>query len=182
MKTNPRSFPLLAGICLGLAVSSAHAQPGTVPENSALNGSVQRVELKHADQRFVEKAAKAGDEDAAISTIVAQETSNEDVRRLAREIASDHGKANGELAALAESHNLQLPSPRDFDKWKKKDPKDLDRDYLKQMISDHKDAIKLYTHEVRDGGEPGIVQFAQNALPALQRHLERANELKNTIR
>ena len=60
--------------------------------------------------------------------------------------------------------------------------KDFDVDYIKKMVSDHEDIVKLFAKEAKDGEDVELVGFARQYLPELQRHLEMASDLKRLIK
>lgn len=142
-----------------------------------------RGTLEHTDRRFVEKAAKSGLEEVAISQVALERTTNPDVKRFAQMIVDEHSRANEHLASIAQTHQVELPAKEvDLEKWRRRDSKDFDRDYIKAMISDHKDAVELFRKEAKDGVSPDVLEFARSTLPKLEEHYERANDLKKMVR
>ncbi len=139
--------------------------------------------LKHTDRTFVERAAESGRDEVAIARIAAERATSPDVKKFAQMLVDDHTRANDELTSLANAKNVKLKAKeKSEDKWSKKDPNALDRDFVKQMISDHKKDIKLFTKESQDGSDSELVEFARKTLPTLNHHLEAASELEKTVR
>ncbi len=138
----------------------------------------QTVELSHADRSFFEKAAKAGQKEVAISQTCQPNLTTASTRELAGMIASDHGKANEELRALAAKKGVVLPveNAKLAQKWSKND-KDADEDYLEEMVSEHKDAIELFEKAAKSK-DAEIAAFAEKTLPTLRQHLARAQAEK----
>ena len=140
--------------------------------------------LKHADRRFVEKAAESGREEVEISQVAVERATNADVKHLAQMMVDDHTKANQELMSIAAAKGVTLKEDKDknSNKWSKKDAKDFDRDYVKKMIADHKEAIDLFSNESKNGSDPELVEFARTTLPKLEQHLAHTDELKNLVK
>ena len=138
----------------------------------------QTAELSHADRAFLEKAAKAGNKEVAISEAVQPNLTTPSTKEFAQMIASDHAKANEELRTLAASKGVVLPPPdaKLTQKWSKND-KDADEDYIKEMVSEHKDAVELFEKAAKSK-DADIAAFAEKTLPTLRQHLEKAEAEK----
>jgi len=148
-----------------------------------LTASAQTT-IKHADKSFVEKAAKAGQEEVDISRVAVERTMNPQVRTFAQMIVDDHTSANEALAAIAAGKEVKLPA-KDMDateKWTKKSGKDFDGDYIGKMVSAHKEAIELFGKEADKGEDADVQAFARATLPKLQHHLEMALDLQKTLK
>lgn len=188
MKTTPTypRYGLRALLCAAaLTATGVYAQPSTHADDATAPDARHdsASSLDHGDRRFLEKAAKSGQEEVEISNIAVERTSNPDVKRFAQMMVDDHGRANEELAALAQKYNVELPAKgTNEEKWRRRDAKDFDRDYIKTMISDHKDAVSLFRKEAKDGTAPDVLEFARKTLPKLEQHYERANDLKKMVR
>jgi putative membrane protein len=139
--------------------------------------------LKRADRNFIEKAAKAGQEEVAISQVALDRSTNSQVKEFAQMMVTDHTMAGDSLAALAAAKQISLPAKEMAEgKWTRKSGKDFDEDYVDKMVSDHEDAVKLFTKEANDGKDTETVEFARKTLPTLQHHLEAAKDLKKTLK
>ncbi|MDB6167391.1 MAG: hypothetical protein JWM88_255 [Verrucomicrobia bacterium] len=169
MKTNTSLFNRTAWI-LGAFVSVA----GFASANP-LSG--------HSDKSFVEKAAKKGMEEVSISQVVAERSTNPQVKEFATMMVADHSAANTELSALAASKGIALPAKETAPgKWSKKTGKDFDEDYMEKMTEDHDEAVKLFNKEASDGKDQDIVAFARKTLPTLQHHQQMAKDLKKALK
>ncbi len=120
--------------------------------------------------------------EVAVTQAVLSRLSTPPVRDLAQTVISDHTSANAELMALAQAKGVTLPTSEDekIDKVTKKwagKTDDLEEDYLKEMVSDHKDAVDLYEKAAKSD-DPDIAAFAQKTLPTLLHHLEMAKTQK----
>lgn len=164
------------GLCTAL-----NAQSST-PTTSASSSS---TELKHSDRAFFEKAAKSGMKEVEISQSTLDHLSNPQVKSFAQMMVSDHSQANQELMALAAKKGVTLPSKelKYDEKWSKKatKDKDLDHDYVEQMVDDHEEAVKLF-EKASKSDDAEIAAFAQKTLPTLQHHLTMARDLKKMVK
>ena len=149
----------------------------------AVNVSAQ-IPLKHSDKTFIEKATKSGREEVDISRIALERTSNADVKSFAKMLVAEHGAANETLAVIATNKAVSLPAKdlESSEKWLKKSGKNFDEDYLEKMISAHKDAVQLFEEQANEGQDTETKAFARATLPKLQHHLQKAMDLKKTLR
>lgn len=185
------------GLCTALNAQSSSTSSSTSTDSTratassaAPSASDRRADmgdskLKHSDRSFFEKAAKAGTKEVEISQSTLEHLSNPQVKSFAQMMVSDHSQANQELMALAAKKGVTLPSKelKYDEKWSKKANKDsdLDEDYIKQMVDDHEDAVKLFEKAAKSD-DPEIAAFAQKTLPTLQHHLTMARDLKKMVK
>jgi len=174
---------LAAALCSSLAAQVAPT-PTPTPADASMPTPTPTPEdgkVAHHDKEFLKKAAKSGMAEVAISEAVMDHLSSADLKAFAQQMVTDHTAANNELASLAATKGVMLP-PQDPDlvtDWSKKTD-DVDRTYVKKMVSDHESAVKLF-EKASKSSDPDIAAFAQKTLPTLQHHLMMAQDLKKTI-
>ena len=138
--------------------------------------------LAHSDKGFLRKAAKAGMKEIDVSQAVMDHLSNPQARSFAQQMITDHTAANNGLMALAQQKGVEIPATDDsslINDWTKKTD-NVDRAYIKEMVSDHEEAVKLF-EKASKSSDPDVAAFAQKTLPTLQHHLSMAQDLKSTI-
>jgi putative membrane protein len=136
--------------------------------------------LAHHDRSFLRKAAEGGMKEVAVSQAVMDHLTNPQLKQFAQTMVTDHTAANNDLMALAGSKGVKLPSAKDWaEDWSKKTG-DVDKKYIKEMVSDHKDAVKLF-EKGSESKDADIAAFAQKTLPTLQHHLSMAEDLEKTV-
>jgi putative membrane protein len=69
---------------------------------------------------------------------------------------------------------MDSSSKREYDKLSKLSGADFDKEYMKQMVSDHKKDIKEFQSQAKSGKDADIKNFAQSTLPTLEDHLKQA--------
>jgi len=103
-------------------------------------------------------------------------------------MVDDHQKANEQLKKLATSKGVNLPAEmtsserRELDKLQKKSGADFDREYMKEMVSDHKKDVKDFESAAKKADDADIKNFASTTLPTLQQHLELAQQTENVAK
>jgi putative membrane protein len=191
---NSKNIPLVRLITVAATLAAASpviaetAQPGqrdyTSPDatdpkprsvDRASEGSTvtnRSGQLSRADRTFIEKAAKAGMKEVAVSQAVLGNLSNQAVQQFAQMMVTDHTAANAELKTLAAQKGVALTetAERFTEKWSN-NKRNTDKDYVEEMEDDHKEAIDLFEKAAKSE-DPDIAAFARKTLPKLQQHLE----------
>src|SRR5215203_5870745 len=145
-----------------------------------LNGVITQASNQDS---FMMRAARSSTAEVMLSNLALQKTQNEQVRSFAQQMVTDHTAANSELATLAASKNVTLPTDVDskhrsaMDKLNGMSGTDFDKAYMKQMVNDHQDAVKLFSRESERGNDADTKAFAAKMLPALQGHLTMARTI-----
>jgi putative membrane protein len=137
--------------------------------------------LSHRDHAFIMKAAKAGNKEIQVSQAVMDKLTNPQVKNFAQTMVSDHTAVASELSTIAATKNVQLPAADASvgDEWAKKTG-DVDGKYIKEMVSDHVEAVNLFEKESKSS-DADLAAFAQKTLPTLQHHLMMAQDLAKAL-
>jgi putative membrane protein len=100
-------------------------------------------------------------------------------------MTTDHTKTSKDLKGLVDSGDVKATIPVKLDSTgqKKLDelndakPEDFARYYDPMQVSAHKDAVSLFERYAKSGDNPKLKDWAGKMLPALQHHLEMAENL-----
>ena len=174
---------MAAALCTTL-VAQVEPTPTPNPDHGSADdagGGARVGSLSHHDKAFLKKAAKAGMKEVAVSQAVMDRLTNPQVRSFAMMMISDHTAANNELASLLASKGLELPAP-DSDlasDWSKMTDK-ADSKYVKEMLADHEDAVKLFEGLPEQGPRHRCV-CPEDALPTLEHHLKLVQDLDKVV-
>ncbi len=148
----------------------------------AATGPADQV-ANQVDREFVETAASSGLVEVNDARIAEQQALKDPVKRFARRIITDHGKANEQLTALASQEGLNPPEQPDAkqkataNRLKTLSAAAFDRAYMRAEIKDHKETIALFEKEAASGQDPKLKAFAAETLPTLRRHLQMAQKI-----
>ena len=135
------------------------------------------------DRDFLMDAAIGGLEEVELGHWAAQKGTSEAVKQFGQRMVDDHGKANAELATLASSKGITLPTTldekhqKDVSKITKLSGAEFDRAYSKMMLSDHKKDVAAFEKQSQKGADADLKAFATKTLPTLQEHLQMATAL-----
>jgi putative membrane protein len=138
------------------------------------------VTLSHADKSFVEKASQGGVAEVQFGKLAVQKAQRPDVKKFGERMVKDHSAANEKLTAIAgqkgvaAATDMDSSSKREYDKLSKLSGAEFDKEYMKNMVSDHKKDIKEFQSEAKSGKDADVKSFAQSTLPTLEDHLKQA--------
>jgi len=108
------------------------------------------------------------------------------VKAFAKQMVTDHSKANEELKTLASSKNITLPSAPNEEKQKAaadlggKSGSDFDKAYISQMKKDHDKTVKLFEDAQKEVKDAELKAFIDKTLPVIKAHAEHVKSLDKT--
>jgi putative membrane protein len=144
---------------------------------------------KKRDAEFAVEVADGGIYEVQLSTLALTKATSSRVKQFAQMMVDDHGKANNELKALAGQKNFTLPDvmsekcqKKYYDLDQKKQGEEFDREYIDQMIKDHKDDIDKFEKEADKGNDTEVKSWAAGKLATLRHHLEEAERIQDDLK
>jgi putative membrane protein len=180
----------IAALAYGLS-QGAFAAGNTTPSAQSSAPQPKATEpatnLSHGDRKFLENAAQGGMVEVQLGKLAEQKASSEQVKQFGKRMAADHQKANDELKKIAANRGFNLPvemsgsARREYDKMQGKSGADFDREYMKEMVSDHKKDLKEFQSEAKSSKDADLKNFATSTLPTLQQHLDLAQQTENAV-
>jgi putative membrane protein len=172
-----RTTLIIAAAAL-LISTSAFAQ--SVGEKSGVH-SVLGISPTTAD--FVKEVAMSDMTEIAAAKL-GQERGNAEQKTFAAQMIKDHTKTSEELKSMALADaKVAIPTALDsssqskIDKLKNAKSDDFPSDFDFMQVSAHKDAVSLFERYAKAGEDPKLKDWAGKTLPALQHHLEMAENL-----
>ena len=150
-------------------------------DSGSANTPQQPVDNMSSD--FAVKAASAGMMEVQLGQIAQEKAVSQRVKDFGSMMVLDHIKANNDLKSRAASLNITLPSApgedeqKMIDRLSKKTGKDFDKSYMNIMLQDHKKDIAEFKNASDKCNNPSIKDFATQALPVLEKHLDSAQAI-----
>jgi putative membrane protein len=173
---------------LVLLAATAPATAQTPPSGEAPAAPPPGMpKLNPDDAGFVHDAAIGGMAEVELGKLAGSKATDDGVKAFARRMVEDHGKANDELAAIAKKAGGAVPTELD---QQHKDVRTsleglsgaaFDRAYVDAQVEDHQNAVQLFAHEVDNGFNAELKNFAAAKLPTLHQHLEQAIGLQSRL-
>lgn len=146
------------------------------------------TDVSRADRTFIRKAAEGNVAEVALGRLAQQTGQDPNVKAFGEHMVRDHTQANEQLASVAQSLSVTLPnSPSTsdqakMDKLSRLSGADFDKAFAREMVRDHRTAIRAFEHEAKDGRDSAAKQFAESTLPTLKEHLAMAEKLPGAQR
>ncbi len=143
--------------------------------------------LDTAAVAFINNGLEGGQAEIKASGLVITKSSNQRVINFAKMMLEDHSKAGDGLKKLAGDKQVSVkdtiygPHQQAISELSAKSGKDFNKAYMQLMLSDHQQAVKLFTNATQNA-DPDIKNFANTTLPTLQMHLDSANAILTTLK
>ena len=139
--------------------------------------------LNSTDKQFVEKAAQGNEAEVELGQLAQQKGSSDDVKAFGLRMVHDHGRANDQLQALAQSKGMSLPSKpnreqqEQYNRLSKLSGEHFNAEYINTMTEDHSKDVSEYQQEMNTAQDPAVKNYVSVNLPIIQNHLVRAQNL-----
>jgi len=165
----------LLAVCLSLSLARA-------------DQTDKKDDKANVDQEFVTKATTAGLAEVNQAQLAVKLARDAAVKKFAKKMIEDHGKANKELLALVNKKKLKSATKMDaehkkmYDKLKKLSGGEFDRAYMSGQVKDHEDAVALFEKEGSSGKDDDLKKWAKEKLPTLRMHLKMAREINGKFK
>jgi len=135
------------------------------------------------DAAFVKTLAAGGMAEVETGKVAAKRASNNDVKKFAEKMVTDHSKTNDKLKSLAKARKVELPTSTTPEQQEKKAMLEaqrgiaFDRQYIQSQVQAHEKTVQLLQQQIASGQDANTRQFAQEILPTVKHHLEMARQL-----
>lgn len=146
--------------------------------------AAQQTKLASQDKKFMTEAAIGGMFEVEAGKLAAKQGGSEEVKQFGERMATDHTKVNDELMQLANKKGAVPPKELDsshkskLDKLRKLSGADFDKQYIDDMVKDHKKDVSAFKKEAQNGKDAELKSFASRTVPTLQEHLKMAEDIQ----
>lgn len=165
------------------------AQQTTQPAANSNQGGTPNVAnvIEGADRSFIMQAEKDNIEERMLGRLAREKSQNSGVQDYGKMLSQDHGAALQKLVALMNKYGIsQPPTLPEERKDAVNDVKGLsgqafDRKFVDMMVQDHQKAIADFQHAASVAQNNDVKKYAQDQIPVLQKHLDKAKELQGKL-
>lgn len=140
------------------------------------------------DRDYLVKAAPCCDAMVKYADLAEKRAANPEVKAFARRLADEHRRLHKDLAKAAEDQKLAVasgtekPVKEEVDRLSKLSGAEFDQAFLKRVIEDHEQGIKMCEAQGEKGTDAKLREFARTAAPRLKEHLKEAKMLAEKIK
>jgi putative membrane protein len=166
--------------------SSTNNNQDSVDSAKNVNDSTASTITKASD--FATEAASGGMMEVQLGKLAERKAQSKRVKAFGAMMVKDHTQANDELKAIAAKQNITLPDSMSNDKKQhlddlsKKTGKDFDKAYMDMMVDDHKEDVNKFKDAAQNSPDSAVKAFAAKAVPILQKHLDSAQAIQQSIK
>ena len=138
------------------------------------------ADLAREDADFLRKMGEADLAEVATGKLATQKASSEEVKKFAQHMIDEHSKGMKEGESLARAKGKQPPKSPDrkhqaaMKKLDSLSGEEFDKAYMKQMVRDHQDVLKMLRSAAKSAKDAEIKAAAQKKIPIVEKHLQMA--------
>lgn len=158
----------------------AQAPDSSTPDNANKSTTTQPL----TGENFAMQAAQSNLGELKFSRLAAERSQNDQIRKFAEQMLTDHDKAGNELKRIATGQGIELPtdlSPKQeaaLAALGQLQGQAFDSTYAKQMQRDHDAAVALFEQAAdTETLDAPLRAFARKTLPTLKTHQQLARKL-----
>lgn len=172
---------LLVTACQGQDTAQT-GQPGARMDTdtaggTAGTGTAQRVPTAE----YVQRAAMSDMFEVQSGNLATERASSDNTRSFAQMMVADHTASTRDLRAAIDRSGMQTTLPTSLDgehqakleRLQGLQGEEFDREYMSQQMTAHRDALALHQGYSQSGDDAALREFAQQAVPVVQRHYDR---------
>lgn len=174
-------FAIAAASAFFAAGSASAQDKQATQEQSASSQSTGKE--SNADAKRMKQLAQDNLAEIEAGKLAADKAQDPQVKQFAQRMVDDHTKLLDDLKKLAEAKNVALPTTPDakhqklMKKLQSASGEKFDREYMKAMVKDHREALKQVQRTAKSAKDPDLKNSVQQAAPEIQDHLKMAQNI-----
>ncbi len=163
-------------------MSSSDTSMNTMNNTDTSNATVSQDAVN-----FAQEAASGGMMEVQLGNIAQKNSNNKSVQDYGKMLVDDHTSANNNLKDIASKKNINLPTTvtsdqqDKIDKLSKETGTQFDKDFISMAVDDHENDIDKFKKAEENIQDADLKDFIAKTLPTLQKHLDKAKEIKNKM-
>lgn len=183
---------LVSIIVLALCACNNDGKNGSIDDDDTSTiaqdtSTILNLKLDKEDSLFAVSAADHGMIQVEMGNLALKRGQSKQVKNFGAMMMREDGKAILKLAEIAQSKKISLPLTIDTAAQKKmailakKRGVDFDKAYIKMMIDDHQQGVKLLEAASTKVQDPDLHKFALKITPMLKAHLDAINSVQDSM-
>ena len=135
-------------------------------------------------ETFMKTAIEGNLAEIQLGKLAQVKGTTDDVRALGKTLETDHAQANMNAVKTAAAVGVEVPTrPSNaqqaaYKKLAKLTGGKFDKEFIAEMVDDHKDDVKAYEAESAKTEDGEVASYARATLPVIQGHLNVATDIK----
>ena len=179
----------LAVIAAACSPKPAAAQPRTAEERGMPRDATRQVtsRLSVGDREFLLAAIERGQIEVELGRLAVDRAAHARVKELGQRMAEDHGRANHELAELAQAKGLSVPpvegrDARLVERLGALSGAAFDRAYVAHLRERHARDAQEFWRESQRGDDSAVRSWSAEQLPVREAHQALIREVNQQLR
>jgi putative membrane protein len=171
--------------------SSAGSMQGTQRSTGMQGGSGMSGEsgkVSSSDKSFMKEAMEGDMAEIKLAQLAQQKASSDQVKQFAQRMIDDHTKLDAQMKPMAQQFGVEPPTDLSA-KHKSVETKlqglsgeQFDREYIKAMVSDHREDDQAFLREENAAKDPTLKSAVSQAEPIIADHLRMAQDLDKSLK
>jgi putative membrane protein len=198
MRSARRLVTAVASLALALTVAPTRLLHGQVPQDtvkrppwdlppSPPNEPSQNTGQAAADSAYIREVYAANVLEVRLGTLAGQRAADTAVKQFGRQMVTDHSTMAQQWTSLATrnrlptSGTLSAIQQQTADRLANLSGAEFDRAYMSEMVSDHRQDAATFQRIAGSARSTEVRQLAAKAVPLIQQHLTRAQQLATQV-
>jgi putative membrane protein len=166
---------------------STNTMSSTDTGMNTMNTDTANATVSQDAVNFAQEAASGGMMEVQLGNIAQKNSKNKDIQDYGKMLVDDHTTANNNLKDIAAKKNINLPNnvtsdqQDKIDKLSKETGSEFDKDFISMAVDDHQNDIDKFKKAEDNIQDPDLKDFIAKTLPTLQKHLDKAKEIKKKM-
>lgn len=171
---------------MGVKFFAAAAVTGLLVNAMAATPSVAQQSGLAADSSFIATAGSLGLLQVELGKMAEDKATSPAVRDFAKQMVDEYTKTNEQLAAGAKQsafpHLVVLRQHQQvLDRFNRMGKGSFDKNYMAEMVNQHRDAVQLFEDESHSGRVASLKQLASGLLPTVRQNLSVATQTAGAV-
>lgn len=140
-----------------------------------------------SDDGFVKKASQGGLFEVKVGELAQQRAQSPEVKQFAQHLVSEHQQANTALEQLAQTKGVKMETEvggkykQTISRLEKTKGQEFDKKFMEAVVKEHKGDVKDFKKQAEKGKDADVKNWAQQTLPALEKHLQMAQQVQQKV-
>ena len=174
------ALAIAASACAGDEAGKTSANKGNETAAVATSGTV------NPERDFIEEQMEMGTMEIDLGKLAQERGSNPQVKEYGATMVRDHQFAAQELKQFAAAAGVSESKKDDdhadvHEDLAKLSGADFDRTYMDRMVEEHQKALDDIKKKAEKSDDADVKEWATRAIPKIQRHFDRAKEIRDAL-
>jgi putative membrane protein len=165
----------LSAIVIGCGLVAA-TLPALAQQDTSSQPVQPAVSQQDKDKMFVRHASEGGLAEVQFGQLASQKAQNPDVKAFAEKMVHDHTMLNDKMKPVAEqlsvtpASHLNKKDQAEYDKLNGLSGDDFDKEYVSDMVADHRKDLREFRHEAAVAADPQLKQTVSEGAKVIAEH------------